>query len=141
MYRNVPKNYFESHLGGYGSAWYNFEPINKKTGNRFHFQWHRRRVNNQFSNCVTDKVNGSSVQPSLFGEDQRPDPRDGGNRAYCSTKAFVFYSGHPDVCTDIIMIILIIIIIIIIIIINNNLNLLLIRKLTTKFGLFTIHFD
>ena len=57
------------------------------------------------------------MQPSLFGEDQRPDPRDGGNRAYCSTKAFVFYSGHPDVCTDIIIIIKTIIIIIIIIII------------------------
>ena len=50
------------------------------------FQWHRRRVNYQFSNCVTDKVNGSRVQPSLFGEDQRPDPGDGGNRAYSYKK-------------------------------------------------------
>ena len=31
---------------------------------------------------VTDKVIGSRVQPSLFGEDQTPDPGDGGNRAY-----------------------------------------------------------
>ena len=55
--------------------------INKKIGDRFHFQWHRRRLNYQFSNYVTDKVNGSRVQPSLFGEDQRPDPGDGENRA------------------------------------------------------------
>ena len=45
------------------------------------YQWHRRRVNYQFSNYVTDKVNRSRVQPTLFGEDQRPDPGDGGNRA------------------------------------------------------------
>ena len=35
----------------------------------------------------------------------------------CPAKAFIFYSGHPDVCTAIIMIISIIIIIIIIIMI------------------------
>ena len=34
-----------------------------------------------FFNYLTDKVNRSRVQPSLFGEDQRPDPGDGGNRA------------------------------------------------------------
>ena len=56
--------------------------INKKIGDRFHFQWHRRRLNDQFSNYVTDKINGSRVQPSLLGEGQRPDPGDGGNRAY-----------------------------------------------------------
>ena len=56
--------------------------INKKLEDRFHFQWHRRRLNYQFFNYVTDKVNGSRVQPSLFGEDQRPDSGDGGNRAY-----------------------------------------------------------
>ena len=55
--------------------------INKRIGDRFHFQWHRRRLNYQFSNYVTDKVNGSRVQPSLLKEDQRPDPGDGGNRA------------------------------------------------------------
>ena len=32
-------------------------------------------------NYVTDKVNWSRVRPSLVGEDQRPDPGDGGNRA------------------------------------------------------------
>ena len=64
--------------------------INKKIGNRFHFQWHRRRVNYQFSNCVTDKVNGWRVQPPLFGEDQGPDPGDSGNRAYRPAKAFFF---------------------------------------------------
>ena len=52
--------------------------INKKIGDRFHSQW---RLNCQLSNYVIDKVNGSRVQPSLFGEDQRPDPGDGGNRA------------------------------------------------------------
>ena len=56
--------------------------IDKKIGDRFHFQCHRRRLNYQFSNYVTNKVNGSRVQPSLFGEDQRPDPGDGGNRAW-----------------------------------------------------------
>ena len=45
------------------------------------YQWHRRHVNYQFSNYVTDKVNRSRVQRTLFGEDQRPDPGDGGNRA------------------------------------------------------------
>ena len=49
MYR---KNYFESHLGG----------------DRFHFQWYRRRLNYQFSNYVTDKVNGSRVQPRVIDE-------------------------------------------------------------------------
>ena len=44
-------------------------------------QRHRRRINYIFFNYVTDKVNRSRVQPSLFGEDQRPDPGDGGNRA------------------------------------------------------------
>ena len=55
--------------------------INKKIGDRFYSQWYRRRLNYQFSNYVTDKVNGSRVQPSIFGEDQRPDPGDSGNRA------------------------------------------------------------
>ena len=50
-------------------------------GDRFQIQWYRSRQNYQFSNFVT-VVNGSRVQPSLFGEDQRPDPGDGGNRAY-----------------------------------------------------------
>ena len=60
--------------------------INKK----FHFQWYRRHLNYQFPNYITDKVNGSRVQPSLFGEDQRPDPGDGGNRAYpCNRPGFV----------------------------------------------------
>ena len=36
--------------------------INKKIGDRLHFQSHRRRLNYQFSNYVTDKVNGSRVQ-------------------------------------------------------------------------------
>ena len=35
----------------------------------------------------------------------------------CPAKAFIFYSGHPDVCTAIIMIMIIVIIIIIIMII------------------------
>ena len=35
----------------------------------------------------------------------------------CPAKAFIFYSGHPDVCTAIIMIMIIVIIIIIIIMI------------------------
>ena len=39
--------------------------IKKKIEDRFHFQWHRRIVNYQFSNCVTGKVNGSRVQPSF----------------------------------------------------------------------------
>ena len=92
MYRNVPKNLFRN-VGkctkktiskvirvGKGTLDVILSQINKKIGDRFHFQWYRRRVNYQFFNYVTDKVNGSRVQPSLFGEDQRPDPGDGGNR-------------------------------------------------------------
>ena len=60
--------------------------INKKTGDCFHFQWHQRHLNYQFSNYITDKVDRSRVQPPLFAEDQRPDPGDGGNRAYCTHK-------------------------------------------------------
>ena len=99
MYRNVPKNLFQN-VGkctkktiskvirvAKGTLDVILSQINKKIGDRFHFQWYRRRVNYQFFNYVTDKVNGSRVQPSLFGEDQRPDPGDGGNRAYplCGT--------------------------------------------------------
>ena len=96
MYRNVPKNLFQN-VGkctektiskviwvGKGTLDVILSQINKKIGDQFHFQWYRRRVNYQFSNYVTDKVNGSRVQPSLFGEDQRPDPGDGGNRAYAT---------------------------------------------------------
>ena len=94
MYRNVPENIFhnvwkctEKAISkviwvGKGALDAILSQINKKIGDRFHFQWHRRRLNYQFSNYVTDKVNGSRVQPSLFGEDQRPDPGDRGNRAY-----------------------------------------------------------
>ena len=57
--------------------------IHNKIGVRFHFRRHRRRIIYHFFSYVTDKVNGSRVLPSLFGEDQRPDPGDGGNRAYC----------------------------------------------------------
>ena len=94
MYRNVPKN-LSQNVGkctkktiskvirvAKGTLDVILSQINKKIGDRFHFQWYRRRVNYQFFNYVTDKVNGSRVQPSLFGEDQRPDPGDGGNRAY-----------------------------------------------------------
>ena len=97
MYRNVPKNLFQN-VGkctektiskviwvGKGTLDVILSQINKKIGDRFHFQWYRRRVNYQFFNYVTDKVNGSRVQPSLFGEDQRPDPGDGGNRAYLNS--------------------------------------------------------
>ena len=89
MYRNVPKNLFQN-VGkctektiskviwvGKGTLDVILSQINKKIGDQFHFQWYRRRVNYQFSNYVTDKVNGSRVQPSLFGKDQRPDPGDG----------------------------------------------------------------
>ena len=94
MYRNVPKNLFhnvwkctEKAISkviweGKGALDAILSQINKKIGDRFHFQWHRRRLNDQFSNYVTDKINGSRVQPSLLGEGQRPDPGDGGNRAY-----------------------------------------------------------
>ena len=102
MYRNVPKNIFhnvwkctEKTISK--AIWVGkraldviLSQINKKIGDRFHFQWYRRRLNYQFCNYVTDKVNGSRVQPSLFGEDQRPDPGDGGNRAYL---LFVFYAN------------------------------------------------
>ena len=94
MYRNVSKNIFQN-VGkctkktilkvirvGKGTLDVILSQINKKIGDRFHFQWYPRRVNYQFFNYVTDKVNGSRIQPSLFGEDQRPDPGDGGNRAY-----------------------------------------------------------
>ena len=64
------KSYFESHLGGLERLMQFLSQINKKIADQFHFQWHRRRLNYQFSNYVTDKVNGSRVQPSLFGEDQ-----------------------------------------------------------------------
>ena len=91
MYR---KSYFESHLVGKGALDAILSQINKKIGDRFHFQWHRRRLNYQFLNCVTDKVNGSHVQPSLFGEDQRPDPGNGGNRAYLLSS---FYSWFLNI--------------------------------------------
>ena len=35
-----------------------------------------------FSNCVTDKVNGSRVQPSLSGRNKDWTRESGGNRAY-----------------------------------------------------------
>ena len=70
--------------------------INKKIGDLFHFQWYRRRLNYQFSNYVTDKVNGSRVQPSLSGEDQRPDPGDGGNRAYLPGVILLFKIGDAS---------------------------------------------
>ena len=91
MYRNVPKNLFHNEWKctekaiskviweGKGTLDAILSQINKKIGDRFHFQW---RLNCQLSNYVIDKVNGSRVQPSLFGEDQRPDRGDGGNRAY-----------------------------------------------------------
>ena len=93
MYRNVPKNLFHNVwkctektiskviLVGKGALDAILSQINKKIGDRFHFQWYRRRLNYQFSNYVTDKVNGSRVQPTIFGEDQRPDRGDSGNRA------------------------------------------------------------
>ena len=105
VYRNVPKNLFQN-VGkctektiskviwvGKGTLDAILSQINKKIGDRFHFQWYRRRLNYQFSNYVTDKVNGSRVQPSLFGEDQRPDPGDGGNRAYPVARG---PSNHPS---------------------------------------------
>ena len=103
MYRNVLKNIFhnvwkctEKAISkviwvGKGALDAILSQINKKIGDRFHFQWHRRRLNYQFSNYVTDKVNGSRVQPSLFGEDQRPDPGDGGNRAYVNINIFIWH--------------------------------------------------
>ena len=92
MYRNILKNIFHnvwkctekaiSKVIWVGKGALDAILSQIKIGDRYHFQWHRRRLNYQFSNYVTDKVNGSRVQPSLFGEDQRPDPGDGGNRAY-----------------------------------------------------------
>ena len=94
MFRNVPKNIFHNVWkcaektiskviwAGKGALDAILSQDKKKIGDRFHFQWHRRRLNYQFSNYVTDKINGSRVQPSLLGEGQRPDPGDGGNRAY-----------------------------------------------------------
>ena len=79
MYGNVPKKLFRKSFGALDAI---LSQINKKIGDRFHFQWHRRRLNYQFSNYVTDKIKGPRVQPSLLGEGQRPDPADGGNRAY-----------------------------------------------------------
>ena len=91
MYRNVPKNLFQNVAKcakkaiskniwvGKGTLDVILSQINKKIGDRFHFQGHWRRLNYQFSNSVTDKVNGSRVQPSLFREDQRQDPGDSGN--------------------------------------------------------------
>ena len=73
--------------------------INKKIGNRFHLQWYRRRINYQFCDYVTDKANGSRIQPSLFGEDQRPDQGDGGNRAYLSTCSVVLPIRHVVLST------------------------------------------
>ena len=87
VYGNLPKKTISKVIwAGKGALDAILSQINKKIGDRFHFQWHRRRLNYQFSNYVTDKVNGSRVQRSLFREDQRPDPGDGGNRAYCVTK-------------------------------------------------------
>ena len=60
--------------GGKGALDAILSQINKKIED-----W--RGLNDQFSNYVTDKINGSRVQPSLLGEGQRPDPGDGGNRA------------------------------------------------------------
>ena len=94
MFRNVPKNIFHNVWkcaektiskviwAGKGALDAILSQDKKKIGDRFHFQWYRRRLNYQFSNYVTDKINGSRVQPSLLGEGQRPDPGDGGNRAY-----------------------------------------------------------
>ena len=104
MYRNVPKNLFhnvwkctEKAISkviweGKGALDAILSQINKKIGDRFHFQW---RLNCQLSNYVIDKVKGSRVQPSLFGEDQRPDPGDGGNRAYHVPRAKKVVSDSP----------------------------------------------
>ena len=75
MYGNVLKVVWE----GKGVLDAILSQINKKIGNRFHFQ---KTPKLSISNFVTDKVNGSRLKPSLFGEDHRPDPGDGGNRAY-----------------------------------------------------------
>ena len=93
VYKNVAKNIFHNVRKctekailkviwvGKGALDAILSQINKKIGDQFHFQWHRRCLNHHFSSYVTDKVNGSRIQPSLFGEDQRPHPGDGGNRA------------------------------------------------------------
>ena len=89
MYR---KSYFESHfVGGKGALDAILSQINNKIGDWFHFQSHRRCLNYQFSNYVTDKVNRSRIQPSLFGEDQRLDPGEGENRAYSCAGDHVFF--------------------------------------------------
>ena len=98
IYGNVPKKTISKVIwAGKGALVAILSQINKKFGDQFHFQWHRRRLNYQFFNYVTDKVNGSRVQPSLFGEDQRPEPGDGGNRAYtaCYTVANSKRQGVP----------------------------------------------
>ena len=106
MYRNVPMNLFHNvwkctektiskviwvDKGALDAV---LTQINKEIGNRFHLQWYRRRINYQFCDYVTDKAKGSRVQPSFFGEDQRPDPGDGGNRAYLSTCSVVLPIRH-----------------------------------------------
>ena len=79
MYRNVPKNLFQN-VGrctektiskviwvGKGALDAILVQINKKIGERSHFQWHRRHLNYQFSNYLTDKVNMSRVQRLFSG--------------------------------------------------------------------------
>ena len=66
----------ESVTSGKGTLDAILSQINKKIGERYHFLWHQRRLNYQFSNYLIDKVNGS----------RGPDPGDGENRAYASRR-------------------------------------------------------
>ena len=70
MYRNVPKNLFQN-VGkctektiskviwvGKGTLDVILSQINKKIGDRFHFQWHRRCLTYQVSNYVKTRSTG-----------------------------------------------------------------------------------